>query len=132
MGNNSKYISINIWDDFYDDGYIPKGKKQETYCYIEEDEDIVPIEKQKKYLEILYEYIIENLNIKGVKIWLNLHEPHRKYPNLLKNSGGIIYPDRWEIRFEGLTHKRLDSWMRMLGNSNIKVDDKQFYIYSES
>ena len=30
-----EYIHINIWDDFYDDGYVPKGEKLETYIYIE-------------------------------------------------------------------------------------------------
>ena len=24
-----KYIPINIWDDFYDDGYVPEGEKVE-------------------------------------------------------------------------------------------------------
>lgn len=24
------YIPINIWDDFYDDCYVPKGEKFET------------------------------------------------------------------------------------------------------
>ena len=30
-------ISINIWDDYCDDGYVPEGKTQDTYAYIESD-----------------------------------------------------------------------------------------------
>ena len=26
-----KRIPINIWDDYYEDDYIPKDKKQETF-----------------------------------------------------------------------------------------------------
>ena len=29
-------ICINIWDDFYEDGYVPEGEIQETYGYVEE------------------------------------------------------------------------------------------------
>ena len=29
-----KRIPINIWDDYYEDDYIPKDKKQETYIYV--------------------------------------------------------------------------------------------------
>jgi len=31
-----KSIPVNIWDDYYDDGFIPKGEKQKTYIYIED------------------------------------------------------------------------------------------------
>lgn len=36
-----EYIPINIWDDFYDDGYVPEGEKLETYIYVE-DSDMPP------------------------------------------------------------------------------------------
>ena len=32
---NLRNIPINIWDDFYDDGYVPEGEKLETYIYVE-------------------------------------------------------------------------------------------------
>jgi len=29
-------IDVNIWDDYYDDDFVPEGETQETYIYIEE------------------------------------------------------------------------------------------------
>jgi len=31
----SETISINLWDDYYEDGYIPAGERQETHMYVE-------------------------------------------------------------------------------------------------
>ena len=36
----NKTIDINIWDDFYDDGYVPYGETTESFIYVE-DYDIV-------------------------------------------------------------------------------------------
>jgi hypothetical protein len=30
-------ITINIWDDFFDDGFVPEGEIQKTYAYVEEN-----------------------------------------------------------------------------------------------
>jgi hypothetical protein len=43
-----KYIPINIWDDFHEDGYVPEGKKLETFIYVEDS--TISREKQKQYL----------------------------------------------------------------------------------
>ena len=48
-------IPINIWDDFYDDGYVPQGKTQNTYIYVEEPD--IPLEKQEAILQILLEHL---------------------------------------------------------------------------
>ena len=125
-----KYIPINIWDDFYDDGYVPEGEKLETYIYIE-DSDISQ-EKRKEYLEVLLEYINKNLNTSGIKLWMELYESRKKYPNLIGAEHERMFFDRWEIKLEGLTHERLHEWMKVLENVDIKVDGIPFYIYSES
>ncbi len=128
---NSKHIPINIWDDFYDDGYVPKGEKQETYIYVEDTD--IPQDKRKEYLEVLLDYIKTNLNIDDVKLWMELYESRKKYPNLIDNpEAEVMFFDRWEIRIEGITHKRLDEWMGILENENINVNDIPFYIYSSS
>jgi len=128
---NIKNIPINIWDDFYDDGYAPEGEKLETYIYVE-DTDILQ-EKTKEYLEILLEYINKNLNTDGVKLWLELYESRKKYPNLVGNPDAEkMFFDRWEIKVEGLTHRRLDAWMKVLENVHIESDGVPFYIYSSS
>jgi hypothetical protein len=126
-----KYIPINIWDDFYEDGYLPEGEKLETFIYIEDSS--ISQEKEKQYLFVLIEYIIENLNTEGIKLWLELYESRKQYPNLVGNpEAERMFYDRWEIKVEGLTHQRLDEWMMVFKNVEIKVDNIPFFIYSES
>jgi hypothetical protein len=97
-----------------------------------EDTDILQ-EKTKEYLEILLEYINKNLNTDGVKLWLELYESRKKYPNLVGNPDAEkMFFDRWEIKVEGLTHRRLDAWMKVLENVHIESDGVPFYIYSSS
>lgn len=125
-----EYIPINIWDDFYDDGYVPDGEKLETYIYVENSD--IPQEKRKECLEILLDYINKNLNTNGIKLWMELYESRKKYSNLIGTEHERMFFDRWEIKLEGLTHERLDEWMKVLVNVDIKVDDIPFHIYSES
>ncbi len=126
-----KYIPINIWDDFYDDGHVPEGEKLETYIYVENTD--IPQEKRKEYLEVLLDYINKNLNTEGVKLWMEFYESIKKYPNLVGIPGAeMMFFDRWEIRLEGLTHERLHEWMKILNNVDINVDGIPFNIYSES
>lgn len=125
-----EYIPINIWDDFYDDGYVPKGEKLETYIYV--DDADTPHEEAKEYLETLLGYINKNLNTKGIKLWLEFYESKNKYPNLIGTEHEHMFFVRWEIKLEGLTHERLHEWMEVLESVEIKVDGIPFHIYSES
>lgn len=120
MGQN-KYIPINFWDDFGDD----------TFAYVEDTK--IPQEKRKEYLEFLLDYINKNLNTEGIRLWIELYESKKKYPHLVGNpEAERMFFDRWEIKIEGLTHKRLNEWMEVLENVDIKVDGIPFHIYSES
>lgn len=126
-----EYIPINIWDDFYDDGHIPEGEKLETYIYVEDSD--IPHEKRKQYLEVLLDFINKNMDTSGIKLRMELYESRKKYPNLVGNpESEKMFFDRWEIKLEGLTHKRLDEWMRKFKNANISADGIPFHIYSES
>lgn len=124
------YIPINIWDDFYGDGNVPKGEKLETYIYVTDND--IPQEKEKECLEILLDYINKNLNTNGIKLWMELYGSRKRYPSLIGTEYERMFFDRWEIRLEGLTHKRLDEWMKVLKTVDIKVDGIPFHIYSES
>lgn len=63
-----KRIPINIWDDYYEDDYIPKDKKQETYIYVEDTD--ISLEKRKECLMLLYEYMTSNLIFNNVEFSL--------------------------------------------------------------
>ena len=125
-----KIIPINIWNDFYDDGFVPEGEKLETYIYVEDNE--IPLAERKCYLEILLKYINKNLNTKNIKTWISLFEGKKGYPNLVGTEHEDMLFDRWEIRLEGLTHERLHEWMVVLKNVDLKSNNIPFLIYSES
>jgi hypothetical protein len=125
-----KIIPINIWDDFYDDGFVPEGEKLKTYIYVEDDE--ISLGERKCYLEILLKYIKGNLNTKNIEMWLSLFEGKKKYPNLVGTEHENMLFDRWEIRLEGLTHERLHEWMVVLKDVDLKANNIPFLIYSES
>ena len=137
--DNLEKININIWDDFYDDGYIPQGKKQKRYIYVEENEKNITQEKQKECLEVLLKCINENLNVSGVKIWMEYYDSKVKYPEInevdspqfMKEHPNFHYC-RWEIKIEDLTHERLDEWMEYLKKVNLSFDEVPFNVYSES
>jgi hypothetical protein len=98
-------IPFNVWDDFYDDGYIPEGEKQDTYGYVEND---MPDEEKAQVSKIVYDFIM-TLDMTGVTLKLGV-----------------------DIDFDNLTHARLDKLMGELKNSNLKWNGKEIYFYSES
>jgi len=127
-----KHISfpINIWDDYYEDGYVPEGEKQETYMYVETDE--VTLEQKKNILEHILSYINNNLKLNGVKTSLIFYDSKIKYPTLVGSEYEWCLFERWEVRFENLTHKRLFKLLDELTSANLMVDNTPLNIYSES
>lgn len=123
-------IPINIWDDYYEEGYIPEGEKQETYIYVEDSD--IPQEVRKACLEYLLEYINDNLKLDGVKMWMYFYDSKEKYPNLIGTEHECMFFERWEIRVENLTHERRYSLVEELNNAHLSVDKIPFHIYSES
>jgi len=136
MNKEEKSIPINIWDDFYDDGYVPEGKILETYAYVE-DYDLPEI-YCKKVLDFLLEQI-NNFQLDGVKTWIEYYDSKIKYPTMTKEKCELLGIDydkihftRWEIRFENLTHKQLDNLIKYLDFANLKYNGVPLNIYSES
>ena len=119
-------IPINIWDDYYEEGHIPEGEKQETFIYVEDDG--ISAEIRKEYLEKLLDYIDKNLKLEGVKSWLHFYDSKTKYPTLEDRYNFR----RWEIRIENLTHKRREKLLDELKNANLSMNGVPFEIYSES
>ena len=105
----NKIIPINIWDDFFDDGFVPIGETQETYAYIEDD---TPLETQKLYLNMFLQYMKENLNVDKVDMSLVMYEPRKKYPNLVGTENENLLINRCQIIIKGITHSVLHEWMK--------------------
>lgn len=124
-------VPINIWDDFYEDGFVPEGKKQKTYLYIE-DYDI-PLEKTKECLQMLLDYMHNELMLdrEGVKMHIEFYDSELKYPNLVGQRGIVLFK-RWEIKIENLTHERLHALLEELKEAQLAFKSVSIDFYSES
>ena len=123
-------IPINIWDDFYDDGYIPQGETQNTYIYVEESK--MPLEKQEAILQVLLEHLKTNVRLDGVTLNLFFNDISSQYPQWIGTEHEWMLYKRWEIKVNNLTHKRLDSLVGELNNAHLDYEGVPFRIYSES
>ena len=121
---------INIWDDYYEDDYVPVGEKQETYIYVEDSE--IPLEERKKVLEYLLNYINNNLKLEGVKLFLFFYDSKLKYPTLIGTENEWCLFERWEIRVKNLTHERRHKLVEELELAKLSLNNIPFHIYSES
>lgn len=128
--NNNNSIPVNIWDDYYEDGYVPVGKKQETYIYVEDDK--LPHDIRKMYLGVLLRYINDNFKKNDVNFWLHFYDSAEKYPQLVGTENEFCLFKRYEIRVENLTHANKDELLNILQQSKLKIGDKPFRFYSES
>jgi hypothetical protein len=128
---DDEHISINIWDDFYDDGCVPDGEKSQTYIYVEDDG--MSHDDRRNCLEIIIDYIQKNLNTDGIRIWMELYESRKSYPNLVGNpEAEKMFFDRWEIRLENITHEKVHEWLSELEDSKLTFNGKEILFYSES
>ena len=104
-----KTIPFNIWDDYWDDGYVPKGKIQETHGYIEEYDSLTDDDK-RPIIKVIYNYIKKELDMTGVTMTLG----------------------DTEIGFKNLTHARREYMMERLKDCGLKYKDTPIDFYSES
>jgi hypothetical protein len=125
-------IPINIWDDFYEDGYVPDGKIQKTYAYVEDDKS--PHDNRMQFLDAVNDYMLDCLKLQdeGIETKMLFYESAKKYPNLVGTEHEYILFDRWEIRFKHLTHKRLFKLVEQLNEANFEIEGVPFEFYSES
>ncbi len=101
-------IPFNIWDDYWDDGYVPAGQVQETHGYIEEYDELT--EKQKiPIIKLIYDYI-KTLDMPGVKVEI----------------AGT------DINFTHLTHEDRHRLLMCLDSSGLKYNNIPIHFYSES
>jgi hypothetical protein len=121
-------IPVNIWDDYYEDGYIPEGEIQNTYMYVENMN--IPHIKTMRYLSYLKEWIANNiLYLDGVNMFFKFYDSRKKYPNI---NDPTFHFSRSEIRFEHLTHEKREQLVQDLQNAKLSIDGLDFNIYSES
>lgn len=110
MDNNE--ICINICDDYWDDDFVPDGKIQETYAYVESDLDD---QSCKDILTIMAKKLSDlGYCADGVHINLVFYDSAEKFPNLVGTEHEYCLYKRWELRFKYLTHKKRERLVEQL------------------
>lgn len=100
-------IPFNIWDDYYDDGYVPIGEIQETYGFVEEY-DRFSEEEKENIIKVIYDYIVSL----GMDFEVEL-------------SGT-------NIDFKHMTHKQRERLLKILDESGLRYNGINIDFYSES
>jgi hypothetical protein len=122
-------VPINIWDDYYEDGYVPEGKIQKTYIYVENYE--MSEDMCKHCLEILLQHI-QKITSTDVKTWIEYYDSKLKYPNLIGTEHESMLFTRWEIKMENLSHKDRHKLVDQLNDLQLTYEGVPIEIYSES
>jgi len=126
----TKQISINIWDDYYDDGYVPEGEIQETYAYAECD---ISDEQARHALNLLESTIKTVYNDKPpFEMELYYYESAKKYPHLVGTEHEHFLYNRWQLGFKNMTHTVREELVTILSQKNLSLEQTPFSIYSES
>jgi len=123
-------IGINIWDDFYEDGFVPEGEIQETYMYVEEHH---LSDDTKKFILgwILNKIEFENLLGSSTQCELFYFDSKKEYPNLDPEHSSLHFT-RWELRFKNITHQQVENLVDKLNKLKLKLNNEPVEFYSES
>jgi hypothetical protein len=126
-----KTIPVNIWDDYYDDGYEDEGEVQETYAYVETDE---VSEEDCQAILVLLNKTIEKLLKPSSKVQREVvfYDSAKDYPNLIGTEHEHFLFKRWQLNFTYLTHREREALVEDLEKQNLSYNNIPLKIYSES
>ena len=127
MENNK--ISVNIWDDYHDDGYVPDGETQDTYAYVECD---LESDKQKEVLLVLKEHIEKIYPNASFEMELSYYDSAKVYPSLVGTEYEYSLYKRWQLQFKHFSHKVREDLVEKLQNLHLTYLNIPVDIYSES
>lgn len=115
-------LSLNFWDDFYDDGFVPNGQTQKTYAYIEES----PLTLEQEAFFIAWLKLKLTPLLPTTQLSISFFDSTKKYPTLTEG-----HFKRWELILENITHKELESLIETISTSLLHPEF-DLVIYSES
>jgi hypothetical protein len=123
-------ISINIWDDYYSDGYVPEGAVQETYAYVEcalSDAD------SREVLELL-RVALDSVRAAGsaFESCIKWHDSAELYPSLVGTESERHLYKRWQLELRGLPHKEREQLVERLAQLDLRYKGTPLDICSES
>ncbi len=118
-------VDINIWDDYYEDGYVPEGKTQKTYMYVESDATLL---QQQECLFRLRDYLKEKYS--SIDFELKMRDSRKDYPNMNWVELGMSPIIRWEIKAKNISHKQREQIVA--NEEDLVIQNYEYRIYSES
>lgn len=83
-----KKIPINIWDDYFEDGFVPRGKIQKTRAYVESS--VLSMEFKNDVLRLFFETLKKVNRAEGVAFFLR----KRGKEELVIEINGLTHTDR--------------------------------------
>lgn len=128
---STEAIHVNIWDDYHDDGFVPEGKIQETYAYVEggdltaDDSHAVLLQLQKT---------VEFLKATGSVLvcCVEWYDSALVYPNLVGTEHERHLFKRWQLQMKHLPHSELEDIVERLGRLQLVYNGRPVVVYSES
>jgi hypothetical protein len=123
-------ISINIWDDYCSDGYVPDGAVQETYAYVEDD---LSDEDSREVLELL-RVALDSARVAGstFESCIKWHDSAELYPSLVGAEHERYLYKRWQLELRGLPHQEREQLVERLSQLDLRYKGAPLDIYSES
>lgn len=124
-------IHINIWDDYHDDGFVPEGKVQETYAYVEngnlDDDDSRAVLAQLQQDIEAIKATTSTLNCR-----IEWYDSATVYPNLIGTEHERHLYKRWQLQMTNLPHREREQLVAALGRSKLRFNNRPVVVYSES
>jgi hypothetical protein len=124
-------IQVNIWDDYYDDGFVPEGSIQETYAYVEGG-DLADDESRAVLLQL--QQTVESLKVPGSNLvcCIEWYDSALVYPNLVGTEHERHLFRRWHLQLRHLPHREREDIVDVLGRLQLEYDGRPIVVYSES
>jgi hypothetical protein len=127
---SNETIQVNIWDDYYDDDFVPAGEVQETYAYVEQDLD----DEASQQVLALLKAQIEALQPPGTPLRCDLvyYDSAVVYPNLVGTEHERLLYKRWQLNMQSLTHRERERLVDQLARTALMCGGARVVVYSES
>lgn len=127
----SKSIPVNIWDDYYSDGYVPEGEVQKTYAYVESRD--FNENDCKNILRFVKEEIEKIAKPEwNLKLEIEFYDSAKVYPNLVGTEHEYCLYKRWQLHLTNITHEALEDIVEQLEKKTLIYNHLPLDIYSES
>lgn len=122
------HISINIWDDYIDDG----SGFQETDIMVECDH--ISKDTEHRVLRFLMHYITNNIPLENTTFKVYWRDPKVIYPNWADTGlPESFWAANWRLRAANLSHVQREYLLKKLNSDKtLLFNGSTFEFYSES